>query len=52
MELKASFNPRRTKAVTENLPRGIEKITAWDAPVCQAGHEMDYQGIRYARVFT
>ena len=48
VELKASFNPRRTKAVTEDLPRGMEKITAWGVPVCQAGHEMDYQGIRYA----
>jgi len=48
VDLRASFNPRRTKAVTENLPRGMEKITAWGAPICQAGHEMDYQGIRYA----
>ena len=48
VELKASFNPRATKAVTDNLPRGMEKITAWGVPVCQAGHEMDYQGIRYA----
>lgn len=48
VELKASFNPRRTQTITKNLPRGMAKITAWGVPVCQAGHEMDYQGIRYA----
>jgi len=48
VELKASFNPRGTKAITEDLPRGMEKITATGIPVCQAGHEMDYQGIRHA----
>ena len=48
VELKASFNPRRTQAITENLPRGMTKITAWGVPVCLAGHEMDYQGMRVA----
>jgi hypothetical protein len=48
LELKASFNPRRSKAITEQLPRGIEKITPYGVPLCLAGHEMDYQGIRYA----
>ena len=48
LELKASFNPRRSKAITEPLPRGIEKITPYGVPLCLAGHEMDYQGIRYA----
>jgi hypothetical protein len=46
IELKASFNPRRSKAITEALPRGIEKITPYGVPICLAGHEMDYQGIR------
>ncbi len=46
--LKASFNPRRSKAITEALPRGIEKITPYGVPICLAGHELDYQGIRYA----
>jgi len=49
VELKASFNPRRSKATTEALPRGIEKITPYGVPVCSAGHEMDYRGIRYDR---
>lgn len=48
IELKASFNPRRSKAITETLPRGIEKITPSGVPICLAGHKMDYQGIRYA----
>jgi hypothetical protein len=48
IELKASFNPRRSKAITEGLPRGMEKITPHGAPICLGGYEMDYQGIRYA----
>ena len=47
IELKASLNPRRKKEVTENLPRGIEKITPYGVPICIAGHEMDYKGMRY-----
>jgi len=49
VELKASFNPRRSKATTKELPRGIAKITPYGVPVCLAGHELDYQGIRYDR---
>ncbi len=48
LELKASFNPRRSKAISENLPRGMARITPYGVPICLAGHEMDYQGIRYA----
>ena len=47
VELKASFNPRRSKAITDALPRGIEKLTPYGVPICLAGHELDYQGIRY-----
>ena len=47
VELKASFNPRRTKPVTQDLPRGIAKITPYGVPICLAGHELDYKGIRY-----
>ncbi len=47
VELKASFNPRRSKAITSDLPRGIEKITPYGSPICVAGHELDYKGIRY-----
>jgi hypothetical protein len=47
VELKASFNPRRSKAITSDLPRGIEKITPYGVPICLAGHELDYKGIRY-----
>jgi hypothetical protein len=48
LELKASFNPRRSQPITDNLPRGIEKITPYGVPICLAGQEMDYQGVRYA----
>jgi len=47
IDLKASFNPRRSKAITKDLPRGIDKITPYGVPVCLVGHELDYQGIRY-----
>jgi hypothetical protein len=47
VELKASFNPRRTKPITKDLPRGIAKITPYGAPICLAGHELGYKGIRY-----
>jgi hypothetical protein len=47
VELKASFNPRRTQPITTDLPRGIAQITPYGVPICLAGHELDYQGIRY-----
>ena len=47
IEVKASFNPRGKKEITENVPRGIEKITPYGVPVCKAGYEMEYQGMRY-----
>jgi hypothetical protein len=49
VELKASLNPRRVKDVTKDLPRGIEKITPYGVPICIAGHELDYKGIRYEK---
>jgi hypothetical protein len=45
--LKTSLNPRRKKAVTDNLPRGMEKITPYGDLICKGGYEMDYKGIRY-----
>jgi len=48
IELKASFNPRRSKVITDALPRGMLKITPYGVPICLAGYEMEYQGIRYA----
>ncbi len=48
VELKTSFNPRRSKSVTEDLPRGIEKITPYGVPICAGGYEFEYKGIRYA----
>jgi len=47
IDLKASLNPRRRKAVTVNLPRGIREITPFGDPICAAGFIMDYKGMRY-----
>jgi hypothetical protein len=47
IELKASLNPRRKKTVTENLPKGMKKLTAYGNLVCNADFEMDYKGARY-----
>ncbi len=47
LDLKASLNPRRKKTVTENIPRGMEKVTPYGNVICNAGYEMDYLGIRY-----
>jgi hypothetical protein len=47
IELKASFNPRRTKPVTENLPQGMAKVTASGSLICHGGFEMDYKGARF-----
>ncbi len=33
--LKASLNPRRKKTVTENLPKGMKKLTAYGNLVLQ-----------------
>lgn len=47
IELKASFNPRRRKPVTENLPNGMAKITASGNLLCNGGFEMDFKGVRF-----
>lgn len=44
--LRTSLNPRGQKAVTENLPRCMEKITPFGTVICKGGHETDYKGIR------
>jgi hypothetical protein len=46
IELKTSLNPRRKKTVTENLPKGMKKLTAYGDLVCNADFEMDYKGVR------
>ncbi len=47
IELKASFNPRRRKSVTQNLPTCMAKITASGNLICIGGFEMDYKGARF-----
>jgi hypothetical protein len=48
IELKASLNPRGKKDVTEGLPRGMSLLTPYGEVICQAGHSMEFQGIRFA----
>jgi len=47
IELKASMNPRGKKEITKDLPRGIAKITPYGVPICDAGIELEYKGIRF-----
>ena len=47
IELKASLNPRRKKTVTDNLPRGMKKLTPYGNLICNAEFEMEYKGSRY-----
>lgn len=47
IDLKTSLNPRRNKTVTENLPKGMGKLTPYGNLICNAGITMDYQGCRY-----
>ena len=49
IDLKTSLNPRRNKPITENLPRGMGKLTPYGNLICNAGITMDYQGCRYEK---
>jgi len=46
IQLKASLNPRRKQTVTDNLPKGMKKLTAYGNLVCNADREMEYRGVR------
>lgn len=46
IELKASLNPRSRKTVTENLPKGMDRLTPSGNLICNGGFKMDYQGLR------
>lgn len=46
IELKTSLNPRRRKTVTENLPKGMDRLTPYGSLICRAGFEMEYLGLR------
>jgi hypothetical protein len=47
IDLLTSSNPRGRKPLTEDLPRGIEKITPAGTPVCRAGLPFDFIGCRH-----
>lgn len=47
INLKASLNPRRIKAIEKDLPKGMKKLTPYGELICNEGHELDYQGVRF-----
>lgn len=47
IELWAACNPRSRKALTKDLPKGIEKIRPGGTPVCRAGLPLDFLGCRH-----
>jgi len=50
IELKASQNPRRNKTITEDLPRGVNKITPYGTVICTGEYELEYKGVRTENV--
>ncbi len=47
LRLVCSSNPRGRKPITEDLPRGVAKITPNGEPVCLAGGAFNYLGVRW-----
>jgi hypothetical protein len=47
--LRASLNPRRKKSIeSDYLPKGMEKLTPFGNLLCNAGFEMNYEGVRFS----
>ena len=47
IELLAPINPRRRQPIRDDLPRGIEHLTAICTPVCLQGYPFDLLGTRH-----
>ena len=47
IELMTPINPRNRKPIVDDLPKGIDHITARGVPVCMAGFPMDFVGCRH-----
>jgi hypothetical protein len=47
IELLAPINPRRRKPIRDDLPRGIDHVTATGTPVCQEGYPFELIGTRH-----
>jgi len=47
LTLRASMNPRRRPVMTDDLPRGMVKLTPYGELLCMAEHTMDYRGVRW-----
>lgn len=48
IELVTSQHPRGRRALTQDLPRGIERITPTGTPVCDEGVPFDFIGTRHS----
>lgn len=48
IELMTPINPRGRKAIVDDLPKGIERISPRGVPTCLAGFPMDFVGCRHA----
>ncbi len=46
VDLHTSQNPRSRKSITQNLPRGLERITPTGTPMCSEGYPFDLLGKR------
>jgi len=47
VELLAPINPRRRKPLRDDLPRGLDHVTATGTPVCKEGYPFDLIGTRH-----
>lgn len=47
IELLAPINPRRRQPIRDDLPHGIQHLTAIGTPVCQEGYPFDLIGTRH-----
>jgi len=48
IQLLTPINPRGRKAITADLPRGIDHIRTSGTPVCSKGLPFDFLGVRHA----
>jgi len=47
IELKSAVNPRRRQALTEGLPKGMDRLSPYGTLTCRGGFRMDYRGARF-----
>lgn len=47
LTLRTGINPRSRKAVTDALPRGMDRLTPYGELICLANHSLDYLSVRW-----